>query len=78
MFRVEWKGVSQWWRVNFGVEDGLFVESFRVGEAWRSQQRYELMREQSTAGGESTGKKGGRVYKSDPTDLTRFIEPLNR
>jgi hypothetical protein len=69
MFRIKWDRVSQWWIVNFGVEDGLFVESFRVGEVRRSQQRYELTRERFIVGGGSTGKKGGRVYKSDPTDL---------
>jgi hypothetical protein len=32
---------------------------FRVGGASRSRQHYELIREQSIAGGKSTGKKGG-------------------
>jgi hypothetical protein len=70
MFRVEGNEARQRWVVNLGGEDGLFVESFRVGEAGRSLQRYELMREQSIAGGESTGKRGGWVYKSDPTGPT--------
>ncbi|HKZ40554.1 MAG TPA: hypothetical protein VJ044_06300 [Candidatus Hodarchaeales archaeon] len=48
----------------------MSVESFRVGEAGRLRQRYELMREQSAAGGGSTGKKGGRVCGSNLTDLT--------
>ncbi len=70
MFRVEENEARQRWIVNFGGEDGSSVESFRVGEAGRSLQRYELMREQSTAGGVSTENMGGRVYKSNPTDLT--------
>ena len=70
MFRVEENEARQRWIVNFGAEDGSSVESFRVGEAGRSLQRYELMREQSTVGGMSTGKKGGRVYTSNPTGLT--------
>ena len=70
MFRVEGNEARQRWVVNLGGEDGLFVESFRVGEAGRLLQRYELMREQSIAGGGSTGNMGGRVYGSDPTGLT--------
>ncbi len=48
------------WIGNCDEEDGLSIESFRVGEASRSRQLYESIREQSIAGGRSTGKKGGR------------------
>lgn len=49
--------------MNFGGEYGSSVESSRVGEAQRLRQPYGSMREQSTAGGRSTGKKGGRVLR---------------
>jgi len=55
--------------------DGSSTESLSVGEVQRSQQPYESMREQSTVGGASTGKTGGRVYTSNPTDPTQYIEP---
>jgi hypothetical protein len=55
------EAARQQWIVNFGVEDGSFIENSNTGKAERSRQRYELMREQSIAGGGSTGKKGGRV-----------------
>ncbi len=57
MFRVERKAVMQQWIVNFGGEDGSFTGNWNAGKAEISQQRYELMRERSTAGGGSTGKK---------------------
>ena len=40
--RVGEDEAKQQWIVNFGGEDESVVESFRVGEAGRSHQRYEL------------------------------------
>ena len=58
MFRVESKAARQRWIMNYGGEDGSSIESLSVGEAQKSQPLYASMREQSTVGGESTGKMG--------------------
>jgi hypothetical protein len=58
------------WIELYAEEDGSFAENSIIGRAGRSRQRYESVREQSIAGGRSTGKKGGRVYGSNPEDLT--------
>jgi hypothetical protein len=68
MFRVESEAARRRWIENCDGEDGSSTESFRVGEAKRSPQRCESMREQSIAGGESTGNMGGRVSTSTHTD----------
>ena len=60
------------------VEDGLFIENLNVGKAKRSQQHYELMREPSIVGGGSTGKKGGKVYKSNLENFTTNTRPLRK
>ena len=65
------------WIESCDEEDGLFTESLRIGEAARSLPRYVSMREPSIVGGGSTGKKGGRVYESNPTGPIQYIEPLN-
>jgi hypothetical protein len=70
MFRVEWEAARERWIENYDGEDGSSIESLRAKEVQRSLQRYESIREPSTAGGASTGKMGGRVYKSSPTDPT--------
>ena len=54
------------WTELCAEEDGSFTEESDTGKAERSQQLYELMREQSVAGGESTGNMGGRAYESNP------------
>jgi hypothetical protein len=78
MFGVEWKAARERWIENYDEEGGSSIESLSVGEVQRSRQRYESMREPSTAGGASTGNVGGRVSTSSPTDLTRSIEPHKR
>ena len=57
MFRVEERSAKHWWIMSCDGEDGSFIENWNIGKAERSQQRYGLMREQSIAGGGSTGKK---------------------
>jgi hypothetical protein len=69
MSRVETKAGGDWIK-NCDEGDGSSIESSRIGEAQKSQQRYESMREQSIAGGASTGNMGGRVFTSSPTDPT--------
>jgi len=77
MFTVESKAARQRWIENYGEEDGSFTGNLETGKAKRSRQLYESAREQSIAGGASTGSMGGRVYKSSSTDPTRSIEPHN-
>jgi len=77
MFTVESKAARQRWIENYGEEDGSFTEDLKAGKSKRSRQLYKSTREQSIAGGASTGSMGGRVYKSSPTDPTRSIEPHN-
>ena len=60
MFRVELEAARQQWIVNFGGEDGSFTENSNTVKAEILQPLYESMREQSIAGGVSTGNKGGR------------------
>jgi hypothetical protein len=60
MFRVELGAARKEWIGNCDEEDGSFTENWNTGKAEILQPLYELMREQSTAGGGSTGKKGGR------------------
>jgi hypothetical protein len=57
MFGVESKEARQRWIENCNEEDGSSTESFGAAEVWRSLQRYESMREQSTVRRESTGIK---------------------
>jgi hypothetical protein len=77
MFRVETEAERDRWIENSDGEDGSSIESVTVGEAKRSRQRYESMREQSIVGCASTGNMGGRVSASNPIDPTRSIEPHN-
>jgi len=49
------------WIEFYAREDGSFIENLNIGRAERSRQYYESMREQSIAGGGSTGNRGGRV-----------------
>ena len=58
------------WTELCAEEDGSFTENSDTGKAERSQQLYELMREQSTVGGASIGNIGGRAYESNPEDPT--------
>ena len=75
MFEVERKAARKRWIENYDGEDGSFTGNLETGKAKRSRQLYESTREQSIAGGASTGSMGGRVYKLSPTNPTRSIEP---
>jgi hypothetical protein len=69
MFRVR-EGTDERWIESYDEEDGSFTENWNTGIAERSQPHCESMSEPSIVGGASTGKKGGRVYGSNPTDPT--------
>jgi len=45
MFTVEWKTAREQWIRNYDGEEGLSIESLRVGEVQRLRQRYESTRE---------------------------------
>ena len=76
MFGVREK-VDERWIGNWDEEDGLFTGNWRGGRVKRLQQHYGLMRELSIVGGRSTGNRGGRVYGSNPTDPTQYVEHSN-
>ncbi len=57
------------------AEDGLFIEDWMAGRSGILLMRCGYARRQLIDGGVSTGNRGGRVYKSYPTDHTVSIEP---